>query len=340
MARLVGADPKKPGKQLMWMGDVVVVNQRKWPGPLIRRGGAHMDYGDVPSHALDLLTSRLIPEWYNKIDWKKFLMDEQDLNESLLGYQSYSERISDILSALLTGNRTTYDCGDFRGLGSVSQVPIGGDSFLMNCNDRILNPEVRFRVQCQMEHDIPLQTGEGSSVSLKEEDSDAGIEASTACDPLAPPKSAVFLPPDILTFIFNLSCIEDEERIVVGPSSIPLVISGVSAQWRSVALSLPDFANGPHASSSFTRSRCTLSSGRTSRFVSRGGSYRMACSSRGRFPRCGNSLSTYPITGMRNARSGTQQDTLADFTDAPLLVEQEAMLADSALVVHSAFKSN
>ncbi|KAJ7499800.1 hypothetical protein FB451DRAFT_1206639 [Mycena latifolia] len=78
MARLVGADPAKPGKQLMWRGDVVVVNRRKWPGPLIRRGGSHVDFGDVTSHALDLFMSHLIPEWYKETDWKKFLREQQE----------------------------------------------------------------------------------------------------------------------------------------------------------------------------------------------------------------------------------------------------------------------
>ncbi|KAJ7853394.1 hypothetical protein B0H13DRAFT_2580728, partial [Mycena leptocephala] len=111
MACLVGAwvDPIKPGKHLIWRGDVVVVKRRKWPGPMIRQGGAHIDYGDVPSHALDLLTSHMFPEWYDSMDWKKFLVDEQQWNEILLSHKSYSERLSNTVFVSLTGQRSIED---------------------------------------------------------------------------------------------------------------------------------------------------------------------------------------------------------------------------------------
>ncbi|KAJ7731521.1 hypothetical protein B0H16DRAFT_1583537 [Mycena metata] len=77
MARIVGVDLKKPGKRPLWRGDVVVVKTEKWPGPHIMGGGLHMDYLDIPTQALKLFTTRLIPYWYNSDHWLNFLQEER-----------------------------------------------------------------------------------------------------------------------------------------------------------------------------------------------------------------------------------------------------------------------
>ncbi|KAJ7779911.1 hypothetical protein B0H16DRAFT_1711142 [Mycena metata] len=84
MVRIVGVDPKKPGKRPLWRGDVVVVKTLEWPGPIIAGGGAHMDYLDVPPQILQLFTTRLIPYWYNSDRWLNFLEEEKERNEMLL----------------------------------------------------------------------------------------------------------------------------------------------------------------------------------------------------------------------------------------------------------------
>ncbi|KAJ7171518.1 hypothetical protein C8R46DRAFT_1217079 [Mycena filopes] len=84
MARIVGVDPRKPGKRPMWRGDVVVIKSAEWPGPLIIGGGSHMDYLDVPPEALKFFTSVCIPRWYNSNGWRDFLQEEEDLNKMLL----------------------------------------------------------------------------------------------------------------------------------------------------------------------------------------------------------------------------------------------------------------
>jgi hypothetical protein len=78
MARLVGANPRKPGRHHMWRGAVVVVKERDWSGPLTRGGGWHIDYVDIPPHAIDLLNTRRIPEWYNSGSWLEFLQSEEE----------------------------------------------------------------------------------------------------------------------------------------------------------------------------------------------------------------------------------------------------------------------
>ncbi|KAJ7818010.1 hypothetical protein B0H13DRAFT_2134017 [Mycena leptocephala] len=83
MARLVGANPSRPGRHHMWRGDVVVVKQRDWPGPFTRGGGLHIDYVNMPPHAMDLLNTHLIPKWYNSQSWLDFLQSEEQWNEQL-----------------------------------------------------------------------------------------------------------------------------------------------------------------------------------------------------------------------------------------------------------------
>ncbi|KAJ7700426.1 hypothetical protein B0H17DRAFT_1251348 [Mycena rosella] len=82
MARLVGVDPKKPGKRPLWRGDVVVVKRTEWPAPIATGAGAHMDYLDVPSQAMELFSSLLIPFWYNSDEWRDFLRTEQEWNDA------------------------------------------------------------------------------------------------------------------------------------------------------------------------------------------------------------------------------------------------------------------
>ncbi|KAJ7450819.1 hypothetical protein FB451DRAFT_716262 [Mycena latifolia] len=77
MARLVGVDPKKPGKRPLWRGDVVVVKTSQWPAPIAVGAGAHMDYLDVPPQAIKLFSSLSIPAWYNSDHWRDFLEEEK-----------------------------------------------------------------------------------------------------------------------------------------------------------------------------------------------------------------------------------------------------------------------
>lgn len=81
MARLVGVDPKKPGTRPLWRGDVVVVKMQKWPGPLVRGGGAHMDYVDAPPPALHLFSSIFIPNWYKSDRWRDSLQEEEQFSK-------------------------------------------------------------------------------------------------------------------------------------------------------------------------------------------------------------------------------------------------------------------
>lgn len=79
MARLVGADPKMPGRRPLWRGDVVVIKRSKWPprGWGYKIYDAQMDrYLDMPPGALDLFNFHLIPKWYNSDKWLDFLQDE------------------------------------------------------------------------------------------------------------------------------------------------------------------------------------------------------------------------------------------------------------------------
>ncbi|KAJ7019095.1 hypothetical protein C8F04DRAFT_1324313 [Mycena alexandri] len=69
MARVVGANPKKPGKRPLWRGDVVVVKTSEWPEPIAPGAGAHMDYLDVPPQAVEMFCSRIIPMWYKSNVW-------------------------------------------------------------------------------------------------------------------------------------------------------------------------------------------------------------------------------------------------------------------------------
>ncbi|KAJ7450820.1 hypothetical protein FB451DRAFT_1526748 [Mycena latifolia] len=77
MARLVGADPKKPGKRPLWRGDVVVVKTVDVPESFT------VDCLVFPPQAIELFCSCLIPEWYNSDAWRDFLQDQQSWNETL-----------------------------------------------------------------------------------------------------------------------------------------------------------------------------------------------------------------------------------------------------------------
>ncbi|KAJ7142909.1 hypothetical protein C8R44DRAFT_761374 [Mycena epipterygia] len=81
MARLLGVHTYKPGRHFIWRGDVIVVRERKWPGVLTRGDvREHLGYIDMPPHAMDLLNSRLIPEWYREKTWEDFLQWEEQGN--------------------------------------------------------------------------------------------------------------------------------------------------------------------------------------------------------------------------------------------------------------------
>ncbi|KAJ6589203.1 hypothetical protein B0H19DRAFT_1058241 [Mycena capillaripes] len=84
MARLVGVDPKKPGGMPLWRGHVVVVKMQEWPGPLVRGGGAHMDYVDTPPPPLNIFSYLFIPRWYKSDEWAKLLQEEKDFNDQSL----------------------------------------------------------------------------------------------------------------------------------------------------------------------------------------------------------------------------------------------------------------
>jgi hypothetical protein len=76
MARIVGVNPKSPLK-LIWRGDVVVVEMRKWLEPSEPRSGTHMDYVDVQPSLRELLDP-FIKRWYNSERWERMLQDEQE----------------------------------------------------------------------------------------------------------------------------------------------------------------------------------------------------------------------------------------------------------------------
>ncbi|KAJ7491333.1 hypothetical protein B0H11DRAFT_2008701 [Mycena galericulata] len=80
MARIVGADPKRPGDRPLWRGDVVLVKTTEWPAPMPPGGGNHMDYLDVPPQAIELFTCHMIPNWYQSDQWGNFLKTEREYN--------------------------------------------------------------------------------------------------------------------------------------------------------------------------------------------------------------------------------------------------------------------
>ena len=93
MARLVGVDPKKPGKRPLWRGDVVVVKTAEWPEPIPMGAGAHMDYLDVPPQAMELFSSRLVPFWYKSEEWRDFLESEKQWSMTLQSIPDYDAKI-------------------------------------------------------------------------------------------------------------------------------------------------------------------------------------------------------------------------------------------------------
>ncbi|KAJ7467868.1 hypothetical protein B0H11DRAFT_2046692 [Mycena galericulata] len=80
MARIVGADPKRPGDRPLWRGDVVLVKTTEWPAPMPPGGGNHMDYLNVPPQAIELFTCHMIPNWYQSDQWGNFLKTEREYN--------------------------------------------------------------------------------------------------------------------------------------------------------------------------------------------------------------------------------------------------------------------
>ncbi|KAJ6552235.1 hypothetical protein DFH09DRAFT_1167428 [Mycena vulgaris] len=63
MARLVGANAKRPGERPLRRGDVVVVKRREWPAPIA------------------VFSSTLIPFWYKSDEWRDFLRTEKEFND-------------------------------------------------------------------------------------------------------------------------------------------------------------------------------------------------------------------------------------------------------------------
>lgn len=64
LARVVDANPNRPGSKPMWRGNVVVVKTEEWPGPVVMGGGAHMNYVDVKLSVRPLF-EQCFKKWYN-----------------------------------------------------------------------------------------------------------------------------------------------------------------------------------------------------------------------------------------------------------------------------------
>jgi hypothetical protein len=77
MARVVGINPKRPGTRPTWRGDVIFVKQEEWPGPLVRGGGAHMNYLDVDPSLRGVCDS-FIRTLYQSDEWKNLLQSAKE----------------------------------------------------------------------------------------------------------------------------------------------------------------------------------------------------------------------------------------------------------------------
>lgn len=91
LALALGVDPKRPGRKAFWRGDVYIVKQQEWPGPLVMGGGAHKDWVDVPSSTelVGFMTTWMQQE-YEDTRWENLIEDEKACLKSLGGL--YHER--------------------------------------------------------------------------------------------------------------------------------------------------------------------------------------------------------------------------------------------------------
>ncbi|KAF8161679.1 hypothetical protein B0H34DRAFT_702113 [Crassisporium funariophilum] len=78
IARLVGVNPRRPGSRPMWRGDLVIVKCQPWPGPVVPRGGNHMDWLDIDPPDPEFY-DLFLKQWYESKEWENMIHNEQEL---------------------------------------------------------------------------------------------------------------------------------------------------------------------------------------------------------------------------------------------------------------------